>query len=47
IMISALHWIRKGVAAEQPEKYELDEKECERISQFAALKLEEVENEPV
>ncbi|CAG8675848.1 14219_t:CDS:2 [Acaulospora morrowiae] len=40
-MISTLLWIRKGVAAELPEKYELDDKEYERISEFSALQLEE------
>ncbi|CDS08143.1 hypothetical protein LRAMOSA02091 [Lichtheimia ramosa] len=40
-MISAIQWIRKGVAAEQPEKYKLDESELERISKLAADRLGE------
>lgn len=41
IMISAIHWIRRGVAAQHPEKFKLDEKEYERISQIAADRLGE------
>lgn len=40
-MISAIQWIRKGVAAEQPEKYKLDDSELERISKLAADRLGE------
>jgi periodic tryptophan protein 1 len=40
-MISAIQWIRKGVASQQPEKYNLDEAEYERIHQLAAQHLEE------
>lgn len=40
-MISAIHWIRRGVAAQHPEKFKLDEKEYERISQIAADRLGE------
>ncbi|CAG8787284.1 3232_t:CDS:2, partial [Dentiscutata erythropus] len=39
-MISALLWIRKGATAEKPEKYELDDKEYERISKLTAAQLE-------
>ncbi|RIA96897.1 WD40-repeat-containing domain protein [Glomus cerebriforme] len=42
-MISAIYWIRKGVAVEIPEKYELDDKEYDRINQLAAIQLEEPE----
>jgi periodic tryptophan protein 1 len=40
-MISAIQWIRKGVAAQQPEKYNLDEAEYERIHKLAEQHLEE------
>ncbi|KAI8064162.1 WD40-repeat-containing domain protein [Gongronella butleri] len=35
-MISALQWIRQGVAAQHPEKYELNEDEYDRITQLMA-----------
>jgi len=40
-MISAIQWIRKGVAAQNPEKYNLDEAEYERIHKLAEQHLEE------
>lgn len=40
-MISALHWIRRGVAAQHPEKYDLDDKEYQRISALAASQLQD------
>lgn len=42
-MISAIYWVRKGVAAEIPEKYDLDDKEYDRINQLEAITLEETE----
>ncbi|CAG8784811.1 6707_t:CDS:2, partial [Dentiscutata erythropus] len=39
-MISALLWVRKGATAEKPEKYELDDKEYDRISKLTAAQLE-------
>ncbi|KAI8391614.1 WD40-repeat-containing domain protein [Radiomyces spectabilis] len=44
-MISAIQWIRKGVAARHPEKYNLDDKEYERISQLAAEQLEDAKED--
>ncbi|CAG8722258.1 39042_t:CDS:10 [Gigaspora margarita] len=44
-MISALLWIRKGAAAEQPEKYELDDREYERISKLTAAQVETAKSE--
>lgn len=44
-MISALLWVRKGVAADEPKKYKLDDKEYERIrSQVPELEVLEDEN---
>jgi periodic tryptophan protein 1 len=40
-MISAIQWIRKGVAAQNPEKYNLDEAEYERIHKLAEQHLDE------
>ncbi|RUP04125.1 WD40-repeat-containing domain protein [Jimgerdemannia flammicorona] len=40
-MISALHWIQRGVALQHPEKYNLDEKEFQRISALAAEQLQD------
>ncbi|KAG0164519.1 hypothetical protein DFQ28_005773 [Apophysomyces sp. BC1034] len=44
-MISAIHWVRKGVAAQHPEKYNLDDKEYERISKLAAEQLEDAKED--
>ncbi|KAI7865661.1 WD40-repeat-containing domain protein [Spinellus fusiger] len=44
-MISAIQWIRKGASLQNPEKYNLDEKEYERISQLAAEQLEDAQND--
>ncbi|CAO3699043.1 unnamed protein product [Rhizopus stolonifer] len=44
-MISALQWIRKGAAAQQPKRYVLTEEEHERISKLAAEQLEEAKND--
>ncbi|CAJ0825394.1 10394_t:CDS:2 [Entrophospora sp. SA101] len=47
-MISSLLWVRKGAAAEKPEKYELDDKEFERISKFPEFKpelMKKIDNE--
>jgi periodic tryptophan protein 1 len=40
-MISALAWVRKGAAAEKPEKYILSEDEFQRIQQATANQLDE------
>ncbi|KAG9292039.1 hypothetical protein G9A89_017939 [Geosiphon pyriformis] len=44
-MISSLCWVRKGVAAELPEKYELTEQEFERIDKLTAGELKEAQEE--
>jgi periodic tryptophan protein 1 len=44
-MISSLYWVRKGVATEIPEKYELDDKEYDRINRLATIQLEEAEED--
>lgn len=40
-MISATKWVRRGVAAEFPEKIELDEDEMNRISNLAQMQLDD------
>jgi periodic tryptophan protein 1 len=40
-LISAVSWVRRGVAARNPEKYVLDDKELERVSALAKIELEE------
>ncbi|KAF9560505.1 WD40 repeat-like protein [Agrocybe pediades] len=40
-LISALAWVRRGVAAQHPEKYILDDKELERVSALARIELED------
>ena len=34
--------MKRGIAAQQPSKYNLDEKELERVSAFTRTKLEDV-----
>lgn len=38
-MISALQWVRRGAAQPKPDKYDLDEKEFNRINEFASQHL--------
>jgi periodic tryptophan protein 1 len=40
-MITATTWVRRGVAAPFPVKYEIDEDEMNRISQLARLQLQD------
>ncbi|EFW15333.1 hypothetical protein D8B26_008105 [Coccidioides posadasii str. Silveira] len=40
-MITATAWVRRGIAAQFPEKYELDEDEINRISELARVQLED------
>ncbi|KAL9110277.1 MAG: hypothetical protein Q9227_005184 [Pyrenula ochraceoflavens] len=40
-MITTATWVRRGVAAPFPKKYEIDEAEIERISNLAKLQLED------
>ena len=40
-LISAIAWVRRGVATEHPLKYAVDEKELERVSALARVELED------
>ena len=40
-LISAVAWVRRGVAAQHPEKYVLDDPELERVSALARIELED------
>ena len=40
-MITTTTWVRRGVAAQFPTKYEIDEVEMDRISKLAQMQLEE------
>ena len=40
-LISAVAWVRRGVAAQNPTNYVLDDKELERISSLAHIELED------
>ncbi|KAF8699247.1 WD domain, G-beta repeat, partial [Rhizoctonia solani] len=44
-LISSIAWVRRGVAAENPEKYNLDEKELERVQKLARIELEDAQIE--
>jgi periodic tryptophan protein 1 len=40
-LISAVAWVRRGVASRNPQKYVLDDKELERVSTLANIELED------
>ncbi|KAF8907289.1 WD40-repeat-containing domain protein [Gymnopilus junonius] len=40
-LISAAAWVRRGVSAQHPQKYVLDDKELERVSALARIELED------
>ena len=40
-LISAVAWVRRGVAERHPQKYVLDDKELERVSTLARIELED------
>ncbi|KAI5983388.1 transductin family protein/WD-40 repeat family protein [Pisolithus albus] len=40
-LISCVAWVKRGVAAQHPRKYVLDEKELERVSALAHIELED------
>jgi periodic tryptophan protein 1 len=40
-LISCVSWVRRGVSAQQPSKYVLDDKELERVSTLARVELED------
>ncbi|ELU40613.1 transducin family protein/WD-40 repeat family protein [Rhizoctonia solani AG-1 IA] len=44
-LISSIAWVRRGVAAENPERYNLDEKELERVQKLARIELEDAQIE--
>ncbi len=44
-LIPAISWVRQGIAAQNPEKYVLDEKELERVSTLARIELEDARAE--
>jgi hypothetical protein len=44
-LISAVSWVKKGVAAQHPAKYVLDDKELERVSALARIELEDARTE--
>jgi periodic tryptophan protein 1 len=44
-MISAIQWIRKGAAAQNPKKYDLNDEEYSRISKLAADQLEDAKQD--
>lgn len=44
-MVTATTWVRRGVAAQFPEKYELDEEELNRISELARVQLEDAKTD--
>jgi periodic tryptophan protein 1 len=44
-LISSIAWVRRGAAAENPEKYNLDEKELERVQKLARIELEDAQIE--
>ena len=44
-MITTSAWIRRGVAAQFPTKYEIDENEMSRISKLARMQLEDAQGD--
>lgn len=44
-MITTTAWVRRGVAAQFPTKYEIDEEEMNRISKLARMQLEEAQDD--
>lgn len=44
-MITTSAWVRRGVAAQFPTKYEIDEKEMDRISKLARMQLEDAQED--
>lgn len=44
-MITTTAWVRRGVAAQFPTKYEIDEKEMDRISKLARMQLEDAQED--
>ncbi|RHZ56446.1 hypothetical protein CDV55_103897 [Aspergillus turcosus] len=44
-MITTTAWVRRGVAAQFPTKYDIDEEEMNRISKLARMQLEEAQGD--
>lgn len=44
-MITTTTWVRRGVAAQFPIKYEIDEAEINRISEIARMQLEDAKGD--
>lgn len=44
-MITTTAWVRRGVAAQFPTKYEIDEEEMNRISKLARMQLEDAKED--
>lgn len=44
-MITTTAWVRRGVAAQFPTKYEIDEDEMNRISKLARMQLEDAQED--
>lgn len=44
-MITTSAWVRRGVAAQFPTKYEINEEEMNRISKLARMQLEDAKGE--
>ena len=40
-LISAAAWVRRGVSAQHPQKYVLDDKELQRVSALARIEVED------
>lgn len=44
-LISAVSWVKRGVALQNPSKYVLDDQELERVSALARIELEDAQVE--
>jgi periodic tryptophan protein 1 len=44
-LISAVAWVRRGVAAQHPQKYVLDDQELMRVSALARIELQDAKVE--
>lgn len=44
-MITTSAWVRRGMAAQFPTKYEIDENEMSRISKLARMQLEDAKGD--
>lgn len=44
-LISSSIWVRRGVAAQFPQRYDLDDQELERVTRMAGSRLEQVKED--